>query len=153
MQDKIIKVQGQLFFNYNLVNKNKNKWNENNPALQKYELHLGQLDEATVNRLEKELNVKVKTKSNDQYGIGTFIRCKSNFPFNAADVDGNPIDPLTIGNGSVCVVSLKSYQHAMSDAHGWSPQAIGGKTTAHITVKELIVKEPEEALQEDEVEL
>lgn len=151
MQDKIIKVQGQLFFSYNLVNKNKNKWNESNPSLQKYELHLGQLDEATVKRLEKELNVKVKTKSNDQYGIGNFIRCKSNFPFTVADAEGNQIDPLAVGNGSVGVISLKSYQHAMSDAHGWAPQVVGGRTVAHVTIKELVEKQPEE--QADEVEL
>jgi hypothetical protein len=142
MDDKIIKVQGQLFFTYNMNNLNKNKWNEKKPDDWRYEVHLGQLDSSTVKRLEEELNVKAKTKEKDDHGIGVFIRCKSKFPFTAEDMDGNSIDPADIGNGTVAVVSLRSYEHPMSGQHGWAPRIVGGKSVSHVVVKELVKREP-----------
>lgn len=142
MDDKVIKVQGQLFFTYNMNHLNKNKWNEKKPDSWVYEVHLGQLDDATVNRLEKELNLKIKTKPDDKHGIGRFIRCKSKFEFRAEDMDGNAIEPEDIGNGSVAVVALRSYDHPMSEEYGWSPRIVGGKSVAHVIIKELVKREP-----------
>lgn len=149
MNDKIITVQGQLFFSYNLDHLNGPKpWNEKNPDSWRYELHLGQLDDTTVKRLEKELNVKARKKDDDSHGLGMFIKCKSKFPFTVADLDGNPIDPSDVGNGTVAVVALKSYDHPMSKQYGWSARCVGGKTKANAVVKDLVKREKEETAED-----
>lgn len=154
MDDKIIKVQGKIFFSYNLNNLNKNKWNENQPPeTWRYELHLGQLDEATVKRLDKELNVKAREKEDDKHGLGVFIRCKSKFPFTAEDMDGNVVDPTDIGNGTVAVVALKSYDHPMSGKYGFAPRSVGGKSKPNIIIKELVQRDKSEDKVLEDVDL
>lgn len=106
---------------------------------------MGQLDEATVHRLEEELNVKARKKDDDTHNMGMYIKCKSKFPFTVADMDGKAIDPSDVGNGTVAVVALKSYDHPMSKQYGWSARCVGGKTRANAIVKDLVKREPQDS--------
>ena len=138
MEMKPITITGKLFFAQNMHKKPMPKWVKNE-AESRYEINLCNLDDATVKRLQVELNVKVKNKGDaDKYERGNFIVIKSNFPFVVETEDGTKLSGSQIGNGSVAEVTIKSREHPMSTLHGFSPQAIGGKTRPHLVVKELI---------------
>lgn len=141
-KEKYIKIQGQLFFAHQMTKKNTAFSDDG-----KYELQLGKLDEATVQRLESELNITPKEKDDDQYNRGKFIVCKSMYPFRAADMDGNEIDPATIGNGSVAVIkALSSREWNFKKRSGVSPTAHAKANDFHVVIKQLVeyVPEPQE---------
>jgi hypothetical protein len=142
---KYIKIQGQLFFAHQMTKKNTAFSDDG-----KYELQLGNLDEATVQRLESELNVTPKEKDDDQYNRGKFIVCKSMYPFRASDMDGNEIDPATIGNGSVAVIkALSSREWEVKKRSGVSPTAHAKPNDFHVVVKQLIEYVPEQQEEEE----
>jgi len=145
MSDKYIKIQGKLFFCYNMTNKNTAFSDDG-----KFELQLGNLDDVTVQRLQSELNITPKEKENDPYNRGKFIVCKSMYEFRAADMDGNPIDPTTIGNGSVAVIkALSSREWKVKTRSGVSPTAHAKANDFHVVVKELVEYVPEKQEEEE----
>jgi len=138
MEMKPITITGKLYFSQSLHKKPMPPWITNEED-SRYEINLCNLDDATVKRLQTELNVKVKNKGDaDKYERGNFIVIKSKFPFVVEDKDGNKLQGEQIGNGSVAELSIKSREHALSKMHGYSPQAIGGRTRPHIVVSELV---------------
>lgn len=140
--DKMVTIQGKLFFAKSMHEKPMPPW-ITDESKARYEINIGNIDDATAKRLKAELNVKTKSKDEDKYERGNFITVKSMFPFVIEDEAGNKLDASSIGNGSVATVTLKSREHALSAMHGFSPQAIGGRTKPHVVVKELVVYDPE----------
>lgn len=142
---KYIKIQGQLFFAYQMAKKN-TTFSEDG----KYELQLGNLDEVTVQRLESELNITPKEKEDDIHNRGKYIICKSNFPFRVSDMDGNELDPNTVGNGSVAVIkALSSREWKANKRSGVSPTAHAKLNDFHVVVKQLVEYVPEQQEEEE----
>lgn len=108
----------------------------------RYEVTIGCLNEKVVDRLQSE-GVRVTTHPNKEEQ-GHYIKCRSNYEIEATDIDGNKIDPDSIGNGTEAVVLLKPYKGKGV-----------GVNVDKIVIKNLITYEaPEEteAVNEDEVE-
>lgn len=106
----------------------------------RYEVTIGCLNEKVVDRLQSD-GVRVTTHPNKE-DQGHYIKCRSNYEIEAFDIDGNKIDPDTIGNGSEAVVTLKPYKGKGV-----------GVNVDKIVVKKLISYEAEEVVEdEDEVE-
>lgn len=138
MEMKPITITGKLFFAQNMHKKPMPPWITNEED-SRYEINLCNLDDATVKRLQVELNVKVKNKGDaDKYERGNFIVIKSKFPFVVQAADGSKLSGEQIGNGSVAEVTIKSREHPLSKMHGFSPQAVGGRTKPHLVVSELV---------------
>jgi len=105
----------------------------------RYEVTIGCLNEKVVDRLQSE-GVRVTTHHNKE-DQGHYIKCRSNYEIVATDVDGNQIDPDTIGNGSEAVVLQKPYK-----GRGV------GVNVDKIVIKNLVTYEAAEEVEDDSEE-
>lgn len=106
----------------------------------RYEVTIGGLNDKVVERLKSE-GVRVTTHENKPEQ-GSYIKCRSNYEIVATDIDGNEIDPDTIGNGSEAVVLLKPYKGKGV-----------GVNVDKIVIKNLITYEAEETEDDSEEEV
>ena len=74
----------------------------------KYSLQIGNLSPAAVDKLES-VGVDVKFKDEDKYGRGMFIQASSKYPFKPVDAEGNSLEGMPIGYGSVVRARVTTY--------------------------------------------
>lgn len=87
----------------------------------KYQLDLGNLSQAAVERLESVgINVKEDQKGEGDSNKGSFITCKSNRPIYAFGSDGEQIDAM-IGNNSKAEAVIRPYSWEFKGKKGRSP--------------------------------
>ncbi len=140
MENQIITVRGKVAFpSMTRLDQMSNK----------YSVQIANLSDAAVEKLE-ELGVAPKFKD-DTYGRGQFVECKSNYPIAndkftiVVDDQGLPMDPDTVGPGSVVKATLKTYDWKMGGRSGV------GTRLVKMQVEEIAVPEAAITVSEEEV--
>lgn len=82
----------------------------------KYQVDLCNLSPAAAQALQ-DMGIDVKTKDDK----GAFITCKSNNPIRAFDNSGNPMDGISVGNGSKAIAVISPYTWTFKNKEGVSP--------------------------------
>jgi hypothetical protein len=82
----------------------------------KFQVDLCNLSPAAAQAI-KDMGIDVKTKDDK----GAYITCKSNNPIHAFDASGNPLQGLSVGNGSKAVAVIGSYSWNFKNKEGVSP--------------------------------
>lgn len=82
----------------------------------KYQIDLCQLSDAAVSALEG-MGLTVRQKEDKGY----FITCKSTNPIKAFNPTGEPLEGITIGNGSKAVAMVGFYEWKYQKKEGLSP--------------------------------
>lgn len=139
-----VKVVGKLFWAKHMAEPNR-QFNETN---NKYEICIGDLSDAVVQRLTNELGIKVKQKADDSYGRGKYVIAKSNYVIRAVDGQGNEVSPDQIGNGTTAECTLSSYSHKLSALHGNGVSILHSSSNPGLKIKQLVappVQQEEEA--------
>ena len=98
----------------------------------KYQVDLCNLSDPAVQALE-DMGLAVRQKEDKGY----FITCKSQNPIRAYDRDGDPIEGISIGNGSKAVAMVGSYSWNFKNKEGVSP------SLKKLVVEELVAYEGE----------
>ncbi|MFZ9210925.1 MAG: hypothetical protein ACO22M_00530 [Candidatus Nanopelagicaceae bacterium] len=143
-----VKVVGKLFWAKHMSEPNR-QFNETN---NKYEICIGDLSDAIVQRLTNELGIKVKEKADDSYGRGKYVIAKSNYVIQAVDQHGSKVDPSAIGNGTLAECTISSYSHKLSALHGNGVSILHSAASPALKIKTL-VSPPVVEEQEAEVSL
>jgi hypothetical protein len=116
---------------------------ERNSMSGKYQVDLGNLSDAQVEKLE-DLGVNVRNKGNE---ADNFVTAKSaNYEIKPYDKNGNELKGILIGNGSKATV--------LFDTYSWKTPA--GKKGVSVSIKKLVITDLQEynanEAIEDEVE-
>jgi hypothetical protein len=82
----------------------------------KYQVDLCNLSPAAAQALQ-DMGIDVKTKDDK----GAFITCKSNNPIRAFDNNGNPMEGISVGNGSKAIAVISPYTWTFKNKEGVSP--------------------------------
>ena len=82
----------------------------------KFQVDLCNLSPAAAQALT-DMGIDVKTKDDK----GAFITCKSNNPIHAFDSNGNPLEGISVGNGSKAIAVIGSYSWTFRNKEGVSP--------------------------------
>lgn len=129
---KTFKLNAELFWTKDMVEYGMFQKDQPKP---KYVANFYNLDDSSIETL-KEAGIKVQ--HNDDKGH--YVSAKSIKAFMPVDMKGKPVPPLTIGNGSKCVV--------VGEAYAWE---FGKKKGVSLSAKKIIVTELiEYAAQEEE---
>lgn len=93
---------------------------EPNKMSGKYQVDLGQLDDATVQKLSvMGVSVKNKADKDGKNTRGNFVTGKSKFPIMVVDADKKEMDPsIKIGNGSVVRAVVQPYAYSQMGKSG-----------------------------------
>lgn len=100
----------------------------------KYQVDLANLSEPAVAALE-EMGLNVNNKD----GKGFYITCKSTKPITAYDKTSDPLDGVTIGNGSKAVAMIGFYDWSYGAKSGRSP------SLKKLVIEELVTYDAGEA--------
>lgn len=133
---KTFKLNAELFWTKDMVEYGMYQKDQPKP---KYVANFYNLDAASVATL-KEAGIKVQ--HNDEKGH--YVSAKSIKAFTPVDKEGKQVPPLTIGNGSKCVVVGEAYEWEFGRKSGVSLSA------KKIVVTDLIAYEAKEEQEEDE---
>jgi len=87
-----------------------------NEMSDKYQVDLCNLSPAASQAL-RDMGIDVKNKDDK----GDFITCKSNNPIRAFDKNGNPMEGISVGNGSKAIAVIGSYAWSFKNKEGVSP--------------------------------
>ncbi len=87
---------------------------EPNPMSGKFQVDIADLRKDTVEKLE-ELGVDVKNKGDER---GFFVTCKSQYPIDCYDNEGNVLKGNVIGNESVGDVVVQPYPWKFRNKEG-----------------------------------
>ena len=89
---------------------------ERNSMSGKYQVDLSKLNERQVAGLEA-LGVEVKNKGDDRE---FFVTCKSEYPIDVYDKEGNKLRGNEVGNGSVADAVISPYEWSFKNKKGVS---------------------------------
>jgi hypothetical protein len=87
---------------------------ERNSMSNKYQVDLSKLNERQVAGLEA-LGVEVKNKGDDRE---YFVTCKSEYPIDVYDSEGNKLRGNEVGNGSVADAVISTYEWSFKNKKG-----------------------------------
>lgn len=82
----------------------------------KYQVDLCNLSPAAAQALQ-DLGLEVKTKDDK----GAYITCKSQNVIRAFDSNGNPLEGISVGNGSKAIAVVSAYNWSFRNKEGVSP--------------------------------
>jgi len=108
----------------------------------KYQVDLCNLSDPAVNALEG-MGLTVRQKDDKGY----FITCKSNQPIKPFDSNGQPLEGVSIGNGSKAVVLVGFYSWTFKNKEGVSP------SLKKLVIDELVSYEDAEPVTADDDEV
>lgn len=129
-------VTGEIFYASDMV-----QFNDYTAPQQKYVAQIGNLSEEDADKLR---SMGIYVGQNEAKGL--YVTCKSKHKHDPKDVDGNSIDPLTIGNGSKCKVGITAYEWKFGKKAGV------GASAKFILVTDLIKYVPSVKTEEAEAE-
>jgi len=106
----------------------------------KYQVDICQLSDAAVEKLE-EMGIEVREGDGKKEDQGFYVTCKSDYPIEAVNTEGDKIAGEMVGNGTTAAVAVTTYDWKFKGKEG---RSLG---IAKLVVKELEVFEGAEAIE------